>query len=239
VSSIFRVHHALCFQHSTLCSLAAPTPLHPPPLFTRFHVSCLILSCFRLCPSVLFHVPGSAPAYYFMFQALPQRILPCFRLCPSVFFHVSDFVRSYYFVSQALPHRIISCFRVCPCVLFHVSGSAPAYSSIFQALPQRIISCCRLCPSVFFHAFVFQALSQRIFNISCFRLCPSVFFYLTTIVPCVWILEINQLNERIKALPWNSTIFEQNRTNLMVEGVHHDIGNLSERIKVCGEIIMC
>lgn len=29
------------------------------------------------------------------------------------------------------------------------------------------------------------------------RFCPSVFFYLTTIVPCVWILELDQLQRRI------------------------------------------
>ena len=31
------------------------------------------------------------------------------------------------------------------------------------------------------------------------RFCPSVFFYLCTIVPCVWILELDMLEERITA----------------------------------------
>lgn len=29
------------------------------------------------------------------------------------------------------------------------------------------------------------------------RFCPSVFFYLITIVPCVWILELNMLSYRM------------------------------------------
>ena len=31
------------------------------------------------------------------------------------------------------------------------------------------------------------------------RFCPSVFFYLLTIVPCVWILELDRLDDRLKA----------------------------------------
>ena len=32
-----------------------------------------------------------------------------------------------------------------------------------------------------------------------FRFCPSVFFYLATIVPCVWILELDMLSDRLNA----------------------------------------
>ena len=32
------------------------------------------------------------------------------------------------------------------------------------------------------------------------RFCPSVFFYLSTIVPCVWTLELDRLSDRIDML---------------------------------------
>ena len=42
-----------------------------------------------------------------------------------------------------------------------------------------------------------RALLIYVFHV--FRFCPSVFFYLVTIVPCVWILELDMLSARLAA----------------------------------------
>lgn len=61
-----------------------------------------------------------------------------------------------------------------------------------------------------------------------YRFCPSVFLYLLSVIPSIWILELEKIDKRVKA--------KEDNFNLTVTA-RHNLKDLNDLIGVCTNYI--
>lgn len=75
-----------------------------------------------------------------------------------------------------------------------------------------------LCNYIFNENFEQDSISLKILG----RFCPSVFLYLSSVVPAIWLLELDKVGRRLKAFETNVNISENfDLTNLAAEDLKH------------------